>query len=77
MEFGGQPLRVWQAQEGTQDSDAEPGTLVAVDDRSLTVATGDGTLHLTQLQLPGKRPMSVAEIRRGHPQLFVPGVSLG
>ena len=79
LPFNDAPLRVWQAHEAVahNDGNAEPGTLISVDDQGLAVATGDGALLLTQLQLPGKRPMSVAEIRRGHPQLFQAGVLLG
>ncbi len=79
LPFNDAPLRVWQAHETAihNGGDAEPGTLLDVDDQGLVVATGDGALTLTQLQLPGKRPMSVADIRRGHPQLFQAGVLLG
>lgn len=79
LECNGEPLRVWQAHEiiAHNDSDAEPGTLIGVDDQGLVVATGDGALAMTQLQLPGKRPMSIADIRRGHPHLFQTGAALG
>src|SRR5699024_9928182 len=77
LEFNDQPLRVWQGHEADTSTDATPGTLLAVDGRGLTVACGDGAVVLTELQLPGKKPMNVADIRRGHPHLFTPGESLG
>ncbi|EKF74299.1 methionyl-tRNA formyltransferase [Alcanivorax hongdengensis A-11-3] len=79
LPLNGQPMRVWQASESPLPGqpDDEPGTLLQVDDSGLHVATGDGVLCLETLQLPGKRAMTVAEVRRGHPDLFQAGDTLG
>ncbi len=76
MDFAGQPLRVWSAAEAPATGEPEPGRIVTVSDDGLTVACGDGAVLLSRVQLPGKRPMTVAEVRRGHPELFQPGATL-
>ena len=43
----------------------EPGTVLAVEADGLVVACGEGSLLLTGLQVPGKRPLPVAEFLRG------------
>jgi methionyl-tRNA formyltransferase len=40
---------------------AAPGTILACGKAGIDVATGDGILRITQLQMPGKRAMTVAE----------------
>ncbi|MBF5057114.1 methionyl-tRNA formyltransferase [Alcanivorax sp. 521-1] len=79
VELDGQPLRIWDAEEAPEagDGEAEPGRILTVSDEGLTVACGDGAVRLTRLQLPGKKPLTVADIRRGHPDLFQPGAFLG
>ncbi|MFP1681756.1 methionyl-tRNA formyltransferase [Alloalcanivorax sp. C16-1] len=79
VELNGQPLRLWGAEEAPEavDDEAEPGRILTVSDEGLLVACGDGAVRLTRLQLPGKKPLTVAEIRRGHPDLFQPGAFLG
>ncbi|MEY4177675.1 MAG: Methionyl-tRNA formyltransferase [Planctomycetota bacterium] len=44
-----------------------PGTVVAASGSSLQIATGAGRLAIEQLQVAGKRSMSVAEFLRGYP----------
>lgn len=58
---------------GTSRSEASagvtitPGTVVAVGGSSLEIAAGAGRLAIEQLQVAGKRSMSVAEFLRGYP----------
>jgi methionyl-tRNA formyltransferase len=53
---------------------AVPGTLIAADREAITVACGDGTsLRLLQLQLPGGKALSSAELLNGRGDLFQPG----
>ena len=69
----GQPMRI-----GSQRSPAgQDGHILAVDDQGIHVATGDGSLILEELQLPGKRRMAVSDLLRGNPALFTVGEPLG
>lgn len=73
----GQPLRIWQAEPVAIDTRQAPGTVVAVDDDSVTVACGQGALVIREAQLPGKKRLPMADILRGHGALFTAGGRLG
>jgi len=68
------PLRVLSAMPGT--GKGEPGTLLAVSAAGIEVACGEGSLRLTEIQLPGKKPLPVADLLRGRADLFVAGQTL-
>jgi methionyl-tRNA formyltransferase len=56
----GQQLKIVQAApQPAWRGETPPGTVVALAD-GVAVATGEGALHLLQVQLAGKRPMSMA-----------------
>ena len=46
--------------------EALPGIVVQVEARQLVVATGEGLLAISEIQMPGKRAMAVADFLRGH-----------
>jgi methionyl-tRNA formyltransferase len=70
----GVQLRVWAAQVGDRQSVASPGTVVGADAQGVEVATGDGVLVLTRVQLAGRKPTSAGEFVRGQ---ALGGVVLG
>lgn len=70
-------LRVWQASAEAGEPAQAPGTVLAADKAGIRVACGEGALVLTQLQLPGGKPLSAAEILNGRAALFAPGTRLG
>jgi len=45
---------------------SEPGTIVEAAGDRLIVATGNGTLHVREIQAEGKRPMTVRDFLPGH-----------
>lgn len=74
--LGGEPLRIWRAEPVAEDSDAPPGTLLAVNADGVTLSCGRGTLRLLEVQLPGKKRLPMADLLRGNPHLFSPGQRL-
>ena len=61
-----QVMRIWQAKALEQVTDAEPGKVITVQKKSFHVATGDGVLEVTEIQMPGKKPMPVAAFLNAH-----------
>jgi len=65
----GATLKMWSAQVvagPTQITTSAPGTVLAVTEEGLVIATGRGMLRITELQLPGKRRVSAKEFLAGH-----------
>ncbi|QEW05019.1 methionyl-tRNA formyltransferase [Nitrincola iocasae] len=62
-------LRIWQAEaDASEKTTTSPGTLTAIQRDGLVVATGQGLLKLTHIQLPGKRAQPVSALLNGqHP----------
>jgi len=54
-----QMLRIWRAELANAQSDVAPGTVISCTKQGVDIATGEGVLRVTQLQLPGKKPMDV------------------
>jgi methionyl-tRNA formyltransferase len=48
-----------------KNTDNIPGEVIQVDESMMKVSTGDGSLSLIDVQIEGKRKMSVAEFLRG------------
>ncbi len=46
-------------------SEKDPGTVLSLGEAGVQVACGEGSILLTGLQVPGKRPLPVAEFLRG------------
>ena len=58
-----QVLRVWMSEPLAETfTDAAPGSVVGNEGGALEVNTGAGTLRLHKVQLPGKKPMAVADL---------------
>jgi methionyl-tRNA formyltransferase len=62
-------LKIWQAKvdEGNQsEPPAAPGTVTRIEKDSFTVQTGGGQLCISELQISGKKRMSVSAFLRGY-----------
>lgn len=57
----GDTMRIWLAELSDISKTAEPGTVIHVSKQGIDIATGNGALRITQLQVPGKRAMQVQD----------------
>ena len=61
-----QRLRIWQAQRSDSYSDKPPGVIIGNSKQNLEVATGDGVLGITTLQLAGGKVISAQDFINAH-----------
>lgn len=54
-------MRIWRALVADSDQSGQPGEVLNVSKQGIDIATGDGVLRITQLQVPGKRAMAVQD----------------
>ncbi len=69
-------VKVHRAEPLEGDPGAPPGTVTAAGEAGVEVACGEGRLRLLTLQIPGGRPLPVADLLRGHPALLAAGTRL-
>ena len=62
----GTTIKVWSAQALPDQGRAPAGTVLAVHEDGIDVATGDGVLRLSELQRPGGKRLPCSEFLRGH-----------
>jgi methionyl-tRNA formyltransferase len=61
----GQLVKLWHAEPVSAGRRGEPGTVLAIDSSGLTVACGEGTLRVAEVQPAGGRRMSGAAYAAG------------
>jgi methionyl-tRNA formyltransferase len=64
--LGGKRLIVFRSSSSAEPVSAQPGTIVTARGDELRVATGEGTLLVSELQAEGRRPMTTREFLAGH-----------
>lgn len=64
--YGDKVMRVWNSEVVNADGSASPGQVVATAKTGFDVATGEGVLRISQLQMPGKRAMSAGDFLNAH-----------
>ncbi len=76
--LGNNRLRIWAAElETLHAHQSTPGTILKCDSRGIWVACGQGALVLSEIQLPGKKRLSVQAVLNSQASLFQAGVQLG
>ena len=67
--FRGKQLKIWETEEvpAAESKAAVPGTVIAVDKQSFTVAAGKGGLQILELQIEGKKRMACKDFLLGYP----------
>ena len=70
------PVKVWQATVVENGTSKPPGTILRADKNGISVATGQGELLISNLQLPGKKALSAADILNSRKDWFEPGTVL-
>lgn len=63
VQVGDSVLKIWRAERVT--GSGEPGLVLAVDARGVTIACGEDALLLTELQKPGGKRLSAANFLQG------------
>lgn len=69
--FDEKNLRIWLANAVSEKTGATPGTVLAESRDGIDVATGDGILRVTQLQMPGGKSLSAEQFLNAHSLLGV------
>ncbi|MDN3679316.1 methionyl-tRNA formyltransferase [Vibrio tapetis subsp. quintayensis] len=70
-------IKVWQTRVIATSQDKAPGTIIQADKTGIYIATGKDVLVLEQLQVPGKKAMSVQDILNSRAAWFEVGSQLG
>lgn len=63
----GKYIKIYGAVPVSEFPEGNPGEIVNIDRSYISVACGEGILKITELQMEGKKRMSVAEFINGHP----------
>lgn len=71
-----QAIKVHKAQVLATPQHLPAGTIVQADKSGIDVQTSEGILRLLELQLPGKKPLAVADILNGRADWFQQGTQL-
>ncbi len=68
--LNGLAMRIWQATCKDYSGNLDVGQVINTDKHSIDVITSDGILAINKLQLPGKRPVTVADFLNSRPDFF-------
>lgn len=63
--YDGKPLRIFMSKVLDKKTDEPAGTVIAETNNGIEIATGNGVLSFSRLQLPGKKAMDVRDFLNG------------
>lgn len=73
MRIDDQNVKVWSANVTTCDDAVAPGTVISSNKEGITIATGQGALCITSLQIPGKKALPAADVINARQSWFEVG----
>lgn len=73
--LGDKVIKVHQASPLAEETHSAPGTIVAAGKQGIDVATADGLIRLTKIQLPGKKPVAASDALNARADWFAVGCS--
>lgn len=65
-DWQGKTMKIWEAQVSSKDSEYEAGTIICVEKDGFYVQTGEGSLKIKSLQIPGKKRMDASAFLLGY-----------
>ncbi len=68
-QVGNTEMRIWEAEVNNMTDSHAPGTIIAIKREGIDVAAGKDAVRLLRIQLPGKKPVSVADYVNTRPAL--------
>lgn len=73
-----QTVKIWWANKHDVETKEEPGTILSIEDDGLVVATGDNkSIKITEIQVAGKKRMTLHQFLQGSKDYFKVGKKLG
>lgn len=63
--LGDKNIKLWLSKIGNRKYDEKPGTIVNLDKLGMEVVTKDGSIIITELQVPGKKKMNIKDFING------------
>lgn len=64
--YRGEQMKLWEAEALDEKSNEPAGTIIETTTQGIKVATGEGTLMIKRIQMPGKKAMDAAEYLKGN-----------
>ncbi len=62
-----QDMRIWEALPLGTNHQVEPGSIINCNNDGIEIACSEGSLLITTIQIPGKKPVSTREFLNGRP----------
>ncbi len=59
-------IKLWLSKIGNRKYDEESGTIVGLDKNGMEIVTKDGSIIITELQVPGKKKMNIKDFINGN-----------
>lgn len=64
--YGEENMKIWEGQDLDKENAMAAGTISKVCSQGIEVSAGGGTLQITKMQMPGKKPMLVSDYLKGN-----------